>query len=161
MVKLNADGVCKDNNRARCWGIIKDSAGNWVGGFVIPLGWCNTFVAEFWEVFEGPKYTKRLRLNKVEINLNSTVFVKVFRKGGSRCFVGHALMKQIRRLIELHGEIKVVHVYRESNRCVDKLVSVGNFLEVPYISYNVAPHHHRSMLKDDSKGVVTPRMMRV
>lgn len=92
----------------------------------------------------------------VDINLDSMAVMRVFRQSGSRCFIGHALVKQIRRPIDLHDEIIVVCVYRETNKCADKLASVGCFLEVPYVSYDVAPDHLRSMLEDDSKVVVTP-----
>lgn len=45
MVKLNTNGTFKDNNRDGCWrGLIRDSAGNWVGGFAKSLGWCSAFV---------------------------------------------------------------------------------------------------------------------
>lgn len=61
-------------------------------------------------------------------------------------------MKNICRLIELHGEVKVVHSYREANKCVDALANVGCSLELNSIFLDVAPDQIRILLYEEFYG---------
>ncbi|MCH84446.1 putative non-LTR retroelement reverse transcriptase [Trifolium medium] len=52
-VKLNMDEACKDGHPAGCGGVIKDSNGQWCGGFAKHIGSCSAIVAELWVFLKG------------------------------------------------------------------------------------------------------------
>jgi ribonuclease HI len=128
-IKLNTDGACKDGNVAGCGGILRNNAGEWRGGFAKHLGKCSAYVAELWGVLEGLQYAWQLGYRKLEINVDSIVVVQVLKKGGTCSAMGLALVKKIKRLIQLEWEIVISHSYREANFCADALASMGCLLD--------------------------------
>lgn len=60
IVKMNADGACKENNLVSCGGVIIDAREHWLGGFVKTLGHFSAVMAKLWSVFEGLNLTKSL-----------------------------------------------------------------------------------------------------
>ncbi|MCI42746.1 ribonuclease H protein [Trifolium medium] len=84
---------------------------------------CSAFVAELWGVHEGLLYAWRLDFTAVELNIDSIAVVNAIKNGRSSSSIGNSLVKQIWRLLELDWEIKIVHAYRESNKCVDALLT--------------------------------------
>ncbi|PNY04820.1 ribonuclease H [Trifolium pratense] len=66
-VKLNTDEACKDGHPAGCGGVIRDSNGQWCGGFAKHVGSCSAFVAELWGVLERLKYARMLGLQVIEL----------------------------------------------------------------------------------------------
>lgn len=68
----------------------------------------------------------------MELNVDSTVVVEVILKGASTTYEGHVLIRQITRLIEMHGDVKVSHIFREANKCVDALANEGCKLHDSY-----------------------------
>ena len=54
LVKLNIDGVAKDNpSKAACGGVIRNCLGHWLVGFVRNIGVYSAFNAELWGAAEG------------------------------------------------------------------------------------------------------------
>ncbi|KAI5408389.1 hypothetical protein KIW84_054282 [Lathyrus oleraceus] len=74
MVKLNMDEACKENNRASYGEVIRDNRG--------------------YET--GRKYTKRLGLIRVKLNVNSMAVANVLGKGVSKSITIHAMMMMSR-----------------------------------------------------------------
>ncbi|MCI45829.1 hypothetical protein A2U01_0067068, partial [Trifolium medium] len=54
--------------------------------------------------------------NVVDMHVDSSVVVNVIQIGYSRSLTEHALVKAIRRLLDLNWDVTVAHSYRESNR---------------------------------------------
>lgn len=79
----------------------------------------------------------RLRLDKVEHNVDSTVVVKVLNSGVSSSIIRQFLVKNLRRLIDLHEEVKMVPTYRKTNKCTNPLVNVECSLELSRISFDI------------------------
>lgn len=46
-----------------------------------------------------------------------------YSKGTLASYEGHALLQQITRLIRRHEDVKVSHIFRETNKCADVLAS--------------------------------------
>jgi hypothetical protein len=70
------------NDDGQLWRyIIRDHIGNWLGGFAKHIDICSTFTAELWGVLEGLCLAWRLRHRNVELDVDSTVVVKVIKDG--------------------------------------------------------------------------------
>ncbi|MCI35838.1 ribonuclease H protein [Trifolium medium] len=68
-VKLNTDGPCKGRTATSCGGIIRNSRGDWLGGFAKHVGVCSAFTAELWGVLEGLKYAWSKSFKLVELDI--------------------------------------------------------------------------------------------
>lgn len=113
MVKLNTEGASKDHKIYGRGGISQDAMGDWIGGFSKFSGNCNALRAELWGVYEGLKLTKRLRLMRVEINLDSESLVtglKGVGKWNANCL---DLIRENKKLIVDHEFVLVTRSYRE------------------------------------------------
>jgi hypothetical protein len=71
------------------------------------------------------------------------------------------LLRNIRRLVALDWEVKVVHAYRESNQCADVLATIGCSLNKEIIFYPVCPIEIRNFLLADDLEITTPRLIPV
>jgi ribonuclease HI len=160
-VKLNTDGARKQNNKAGCGGVIRGGQGEWLGGFAKGVGDCSAFVAELWGVFEGLQYARHLGFAAVELNTDSVTVAQAISTGNLNSPVGASLLRNIRRLLALDWEVKVVHAYRESNQCADALATIGCSLNKEIIFYNVCPIEIRNFLLADDLGITTPRLIPV
>ncbi|KAK2394949.1 hypothetical protein QL285_056723 [Trifolium repens] len=158
-VKLNTDGALKDNGSAGCGGLIRGSEGEWIGGFAKSVGTCSAFIAELWGVFEGLMYARRMGFLHIELNIDSMTVVKVIKTGNGRNPLGLALVKNIRRLIDLEWEVHISHAYRESNKCADALANIGCTLENETTYYENCPSQIRELLLADVLGITTPRLI--
>lgn len=47
-VKLNRDGIFKENNIHSCGGVLRGSQGKWLGGFAKCVGECSAFLVDVW-----------------------------------------------------------------------------------------------------------------
>ncbi|KAL0016783.1 hypothetical protein SO802_003852 [Lithocarpus litseifolius] len=71
--RLNIDGTALGNpGRSGCGGLIRNSQGEWMGGFSRRLGCSNSFIAELWALRDGLNLCHELNLNAVEIHLDAS-----------------------------------------------------------------------------------------
>ncbi|GAU36430.1 hypothetical protein TSUD_19650 [Trifolium subterraneum] len=149
-VKLNTNGASKENSIVGCGGIIRGNQCEYLGGFAKGVGVCTAFVAELF------LYARSLGFTAVESNIDSIVVVSAIKNGRKSSSIGKSLVKQIRRSLELDWDIKIVHVYRESNKCVDALANIGCTLDCEVIHYDSFPNEIRNLVLDDERGITTP-----
>ncbi|MCI05125.1 ribonuclease H protein [Trifolium medium] len=98
-VKLNTDGSCRDDGSIGCGGVIKGSAGEWLGGFSKFIGNINAYVAELWGVLEGLKIARRLNFRALELHVDSVVVVQAISGNGHGSHRGSAAhVQKIRKL---------------------------------------------------------------
>jgi ribonuclease HI len=160
-LKLNTDGACKDGHMAGCGGIIRDSNGRWCGGFAKHVGSCSAFMAELWGVLEGLKYARSLGLQMIELNVDSLAVVHVITTGITTSSIGFAMVKRIRRLLEMDWEVHISHSYREANQCADALANMGCELSCNIVFFDACPSKIRHLFLADSWGHRTPRLIPV
>ncbi|PNX95557.1 ribonuclease H [Trifolium pratense] len=158
-VKLNTDGSCKEGKRAGCGGVIRGNQGEWLGGFAKGVGQCSAFVAELWGVLEGLLLAKRLGFSTVELSIDSKAVVHVVISGRTQGADGYAIVKKIRRLLKMDWNVKILHEYREANKCADALANIGCNLDHEVIFYEACPMEIGYILLADQLGISTPRLI--
>lgn len=53
-MKCNVDGACRrDGSEAGCGGVLRDSSGNWIFGFLLNLGGMDNLSAKLWGIWQG------------------------------------------------------------------------------------------------------------
>lgn len=90
-------GRCNAAKEAGCGGIIQDRKGKYKGGFYKSVGKCIAFRLELLGVLEGLRLTKKL-----EFCVDSKSIVKVLEKEALKVTEWYALVKQIKKCMELH-----------------------------------------------------------
>jgi hypothetical protein len=56
-------------------------------------------------------------------------------------------------------EVKIINIYREANRCADKLASMGSISNTTIVYYEVPPLEVAQIVLDDCRGVSLPRQV--
>ncbi|MCI14070.1 ribonuclease H protein [Trifolium medium] len=94
---------------------------------------------------------------KVELNVDSEVVVRVIKSGKTESAVGVSLTKEIARLMAMEWEVEVTHMYRVANRCADVLANEGCTMNFNMKIYEECPEHLNELVLADSLGLTTPR----
>ncbi|KAK2448416.1 heat shock 70 kDa protein [Trifolium repens] len=81
--------------------------------------------------------------------------------GTSGSVMGGALMKKIRSLMNGAWEIRIIHVFREANRCADALADMGCDGISGIAFFASPPSRVRQIVEDDARGVCCPRLIYV
>ena len=123
-VKLNTDGCSKGMcSRAGGGGVIRDSQGRWISGFMIHIGACNAIGAELWAVLQGLQLAWSQHFLQVIVEVDSAVVVGRLNQS-SICEGIHAnLVFACLDYLKREWSIKVIHTLREGNFVADKLAN--------------------------------------
>jgi ribonuclease HI len=157
---LNTDGAARiENLQSGCGGVIRDGRGKWVCGFAKALGPSNAFVAELWGVLEGLSIAKAHNINKLEVQIDSTVVLQCLTSSKECRIRGRRLVQRIRGLIGEDMEVQFKHVYREANKVADYLANLGCNLVNGITLFDVPPREVQQLVDDDVLGVSTSRMI--
>jgi hypothetical protein len=70
-------------------------------------------------------------------------------------------VKRIRSLLNEPWEIRIIHVFREANRCADVLANMDSEGVSGIEFFTSPPARARQFVEDDIKGVSFPRLISV
>jgi ribonuclease HI len=156
---LNTDGASRGEIVAGCGGLLRNSSGQWIGGFSKNLGRCNAYLAELWGVYEGLCLARNLGATKLKVLVDSSVVNNTLNGPNKGSVVGWRLIQEIRRLLALDWEVKVCHSYREANGCADALANMGCEHGLGIRVYDLCPPRLSSLLLADVMGIATSRII--
>lgn len=156
--KLNTNGACTgSSNRVAGGGIIRDQDGSWLHSFASNLGFCDSSTAELWAVWLGPHFTwdkgcrnLLLEVDSLEVHRMLNAKVQLLNHQPNLCF-------EYRDLLKRDWSISVRHVFREANRRVDRLGSIGLNLLEDFREFSGPPGNILKLIEDDRLGVPIPR----
>jgi ribonuclease HI len=159
---LNSDGAAKiGSKRAGCGGLLRNDAGVWIDGFVKKLGDTNAYMAELWGIYEGLKLALRHGVMHLELRTDSQIIVQSLQNSKEGSILGCALMKKIKRLVDGPWEVRIIHIFREANRCADMLANMGCESSSGTVYFDKPPSRVAQIVEDDIRGVSFPRLISV
>ncbi|MCH79274.1 putative non-LTR retroelement reverse transcriptase [Trifolium medium] len=158
-IMLNTDGASRRSDLAGCGGLLRNSNGQWLGGFSHHLGCCNSYLAELWGVLDGLTFAFDRGHKKIELHTDSCVVVQTLQSGREGSVVGWRLIQQIRRMLAMDWEVRICHSYREANYCADALANMGCEHESGKRVYEQCRVRLSSLLLADVMGITTPRVI--
>ncbi|CAK8577384.1 unnamed protein product [Lathyrus sativus] len=115
-------------------------------------------MAELWGLFEGIKLASMLGFKKVEVNVDSNLVVNAVERGGAYMRESLAIIRQIQRMT-FFKEVRLVHSYKEANRCVNALVNTGCSFSPSFVVFDSMPDFLMSLLDADARDLLTARLM--
>ncbi|GLT41648.1 hypothetical protein SLA2020_156950 [Shorea laevis] len=152
--KLNTDGSCSlARNSATAGGLIRDSGGNWVSGFIVNVGHASIFVAELWGLREGLRLCKALGIPRVAAEMDSQMAVRFINEGREVDNLFTAILLDIKSLMLEFEACTVHHILRERNAAADYLASLGHSSQPGLSILNSPPCGLLPILLDDQLGV--------
>ena len=121
-------------------GILRNNAGLWVHAFSRHIRIATSFLAELWALRDGLIMCQNLQINALEIELDAKIIANLMNDSSNTNAVNSAMVADCRLLISQVPQVKVMHCYWETNRCVDGLARVGNKqLDADIMYYNAPP----------------------
>ena len=158
--KLNTDGASLGNpGIAGGGGLIRDTNGNWVGGFARTIGVTTSVQAELRALKDGLILAIELGIPYLAIEMDSLVAVEfVNSKTMPNVFLS-AIVGDYRSLLERFERYTLHHIFREANGCADALAKAACAQIVDFISFTSAPAHVLEALAFDSSSVTRIRLV--
>jgi ribonuclease HI len=84
-------------------------------------------MAKLWGIYERLHMARRGGVEKLELRSDSQVIVQSLQDNNNGSIImGCALMMRIRDLLTDSWDVKIMHVFREANRCADMLANKGS-----------------------------------
>ncbi|KAJ1388403.1 Ribonuclease H domain [Sesbania bispinosa] len=161
-VKVNTDGSVRNGGaQAACGGIIRNHLGGWLLGFQENLGSASVLMAEMRGIINGLEVAWSLGAEKVLLECDSMVDVKLVTDGVSDVHPYSFLVKRIRDLLVRHWEVKVCHIWREGNCVADCLANAGHDSAFGVHTLHLAPTYVSVFLQFDAMGCRVPRLIAV
>ena len=124
--KLNMDGVASKALGLVGGGrLIRDDIGNWVIGFSKRIGIINSFMAEVWALRDRLMLCNQMNLSDIIVELDAKALVDAFKNPSYANSVISPLFDDCRQLTSRIPRLCIRHIYREANKCADKLANIG------------------------------------
>ncbi|KAF7827255.1 putative ribonuclease H-like domain-containing protein [Senna tora] len=157
-LKFNVDGSCwRHNNSISCGGVLRDSDGRWITGFVRRMGKGNSLTAEMWAIYSSLQIAWDNRLKDIIIETDSLLAITLIKDGVDRFHPLKPLVSAICNLADRIGNINFTHSFREGNRVANALASSGHCMDFGLYSLDIPPSSCILLVEDDIRGVLFPR----
>ncbi|KAH0703253.1 hypothetical protein KY285_017531 [Solanum tuberosum] len=118
-IKLNLDGSFLENNgKAEIGGIARDTNGNFLFSFVVPIQCKDHNIAEALGTQFAIIIVKDKGYEKCTIDMDSKIIVDLMQSNNSQNLNLRAIMEDIICLID-KNDINFIHCFREANKVVD------------------------------------------
>ena len=138
---------------------IRDSNGEWVAGFARKLGSMSNILAELWALNDGLLLAQQLDILNVNIELDADLLVHLLNNPSSHNLMLEALLNDCRNLIKTFPSCTVTHIFREANRCADKLANVEATQAVNFLLLYEPSHVVADLLAFDKAELFCKRMV--
>ena len=134
-VKLNTDGSADVASRTAGGGggLIRDDRGNWIMGFTRKISKANSFLAETWALRDGLLLCNQLNLNAIMVELDAKALVNALKNPSYANTIVSSLFDDCRQLATQIPHLSIKHIYREANKCADRLANLGSCQSLDFI----------------------------
>ncbi|KAK8478191.1 hypothetical protein V6N11_020183 [Hibiscus sabdariffa] len=147
-VKINVDGaVHPSTSAAAIGGICRSDSGEWIFGFSRRIGCCSILNAELWVIFYGLQYVWRRGYCRVIIESDCREAICCVTNGDVAPMVNGLVV--IREWLQPSWEVKVNHIFRQSNMVVDWLAKALRDHKVRTVFFEKPPDGIHTLLESD------------
>jgi len=149
-IKCNTDGAATSSNSA-CGGIFRDSNSNFLSCFAENLGCGTAYFAELSAVMKATEIASQHNWKNLWIESDSSLVVMAFSNDAMiPCCMRNRWLNCKKLLYQMN--FVVSHIYREGNKCADKLASLGLDISGVYI-WTALPVFLRDFFVHDRVGL--------
>lgn len=157
--RLNTDGSSLGNPRcARGGGIIRNSNGEWVGGYARAIGIITSATTELWALQDGLKMCIGLNLLAVIIELDAKLVVDLLKNPGGSLNGNDVIVVDCKESHKKISRTLIKHCFREANKYADALARRGALLSQDFTSFSFPPFDIALLLSLDFVGTLYQRV---
>lgn len=139
--------------------MFRDSAGQWLHGFVRGLGMGTVLTVELWGILLGLQLAWNHRLSKIWLESDSLTAINLIHKGCPSSHMHYNLVQSIKEFCSKNWQIRLSHTHREGNRVANSLANEGASSGLFTTIHTSPPFYCLNLLRDDTSGVSLPRMV--
>ena len=138
-------------------GLIHNEKGEWVKGFARAIGIKTSVVAELWALQDGIRFRIALKLPAVEIELDAKVVIDLVNKDSNNLNSLDALVADCKEGLKLIPHVRLIHCFREANKCADNLARRGALLNQDFVVFIHPPSEVELLIRLDVIGTFYDR----
>ncbi|PRQ19701.1 putative ribonuclease H [Rosa chinensis] len=139
-VKLNVDGTrAGQSGQIGAGGVLNDHNGDWLAGFMINVGKGHVLTAEAWGLLSGLKLATDLQVNKIEIESDSAILIKLIVEGCESSHPLGSILNSCKSLLNGFEDVKIKHIFRESNMTADAMAKSSLSHDPEIVIFNTPP----------------------
>ncbi|GLT72258.1 hypothetical protein SLA2020_442090 [Shorea laevis] len=142
---------------ASCGGILRDSQGRWVVGFLRNIGYTTALAAELWAIKDGLSIAKSLQLENVILETDCRVAYVLLSDNLNPFHPHSTLLMDCRDLLRTIPQVQMKHVLRESNMAADAIAKKGALAPHGFHFLFDCPPDVELLCMADRVGVCYPR----
>ena len=125
-VKVNVDGAySRGMNKRACGGLIRDSNGKFLKGFIHPLEDGDELTAELWACFIGLMTVRTLGVQQVWLETDSTECLDLLQMEQGGNHRDTRIITEVRKLLQMDWRTKLTYIPRSGNSAADFLAKKG------------------------------------
>ena len=131
-------------------GLIRNHHGEWACGYSRAIGHTTSVAAELWALRNGINLCVELNLPSALIELDAKLVVELLLKDEGSFNSNDTIMAGQQKI----QRTRVLHCYREANKCVDALARRGALLSHDFVIFHSPPRDVSLLLSLDADGTV-------
>ena len=138
IMQLDAQSI-DNQRRASCGGLVRDSTSCYIRGFATNLDFCPIMVAEVWGAYYSLLLAWQEGFKQIFLEIDSTVVVALIKKRLVSKHPYGMVIAKVNDLLSHDWQVRISRIFREANKSVDCLASVGHSLNIDITFYMFAP----------------------
>ena len=147
--KLNSDGASLGNpGKAGGGGLIRDSYGKWIKGYMRHIGISTSIIAEFWALRDGLMFASQLGITHLAVELDAKVVVDLILSIKTPNNSYTSFLNDCRHLLQQFQQTMIRHVFREANRGADCLAKGACSLTSDFVVFDSPPSPDLNVIVD-------------
>ena len=127
-------------------------------GFTRKLGNVNNFTAEIGALWDGLMLSHQMKLPAIIIELDAKALVDALKNPRYSNSVISPLFDDCKYLISQIPQVHINHVFREANKCVDRLANSSQSQVSEFIIHSIPPVELVTLVEADIHGVSCNRL---
>ena len=134
--KLNSNGSSLGNpSKAGGGGLVCNHHGEWVCGYSRAIGHTSSVATELWALRDGINLCVELNLPNVLIGIDAKLVVELLQKDEGSFNSNDTIMADCKAGLQKIQRTKVLHYYREANKCANALARRGALLSHDFVIF--------------------------
>lgn len=152
-IAINTDGAVARNTEAGCGSLMRNSEGDWLGGFIKNVGRCTVLTAEFWGIYGGLKLAQSKGYIRIEVQVDNQEAADIITGKKTR-LRDTTLVRKIKTTVDSFMGIKVLKINRKANKSVDAMAKYSLQLQGERnIKYTDCPEFLYSVINSEASGI--------
>ena len=134
-IKLSSDGLMPNNQRASCGGLLRNSLGEFLGGFAANLRVCPITVVEARGVYYALLLAWNKGFRRIVLEMDSTSVIALIHREPNDRHPYASVLNSVRSLLKRDWVVRILHVYHKGNTAAERLADLGHSVHIEFFFF--------------------------